>query len=109
MCADFNERSFEFAFNAEYIRRCAPFLLKMPQIPSQRQERALVYDVALVVKAGMARRSILFQHKVSSFAQNRWTNNTDVYDLYVVHITGSTSTRRIVESAPQSEAAIGHR
>ncbi len=82
MCADFNERSFEFAFNAEFVQRCQPLLLAMPQIPSQHEERSFGYDVALVVTAGAARRSIFLQHKVPSFAQQRWTNNTEIFDLY---------------------------
>lgn len=78
----FSERAFEFCYNHDYIQRNAAILATYPNIPSQRQERYLGYDVEFRVSQRNYSVSIFIQHKVSSYGGSRAGRNAVFYDQY---------------------------
>lgn len=78
----FSERAFEFCFNHDYMQRNSAILATYPNIPSQRQERYLGYDIEFRLTPGSYSFSIFIQHKVSSFAGSRAGRNADFYNEY---------------------------
>lgn len=82
MSAGFNEREFEFCFNAEFVRKNSAALIGTPIIPSQRMENVLGYDVEFRIQNGRFSRSLFLQHKVSSYAQHRRGRNADIWNCY---------------------------
>ena len=83
MSAAFNEREFEFCFNAEFVRKNSAALIGTPIIPSQRLENVLGYDVEFRIKNGQFTRSLFLQHKVSYYAQNRSGRNAFIWNCYL--------------------------
>lgn len=79
MIPGFSERTFEFCYNAEYCQNSAGLLATHPHIPSQRQEKALGYDVKFEFTKGHYMRSLYLQHKVSFYAEVRAGRNADFY------------------------------
>jgi len=75
----FNERTFEFCFNAEYCQLNMALLATHPHIPSTRAEKDLGYDVEFRIKEGKFTKSLFLQHKVSSFAQTRAGRNAEFW------------------------------
>ena len=82
MSASFNEREFEFCFNAEFVRKNATALIGTPIIPSQRMEGVLGYDVQFRLQNGHFTKSLFLQHKVSSYAQKRRGKNAKIWNCY---------------------------
>ncbi|MBS0546791.1 MAG: adenylosuccinate lyase [Proteobacteria bacterium] len=78
----FSERTFEFCFNAEFCRKFSGRLASHPQIPSQKMEKDLGYDVEFEIQAGRFTGSIFFQHKVASFAEHRVGTNAHFFDAH---------------------------
>lgn len=78
----FNERTFEFCFNAEFCQTNAALLASHPHIPSQQAEKDLGYDVEFELLSGRFTRSVFFQHKVSSFAEVRAGRNAHFYNAH---------------------------
>jgi hypothetical protein len=78
----FSERTFEFCFNAEYCQLNAALLATYPNIPSQRMEKDLGYDVEFKIKDGTYTKSVFLQHKVSSFAEKRAGSNSKFYSVH---------------------------
>jgi hypothetical protein len=78
----FNERTFEFCFNAEYCRINAALLATHPHIPSQQAEKDLGYDVEFKINHGHYTTSLFLQHKVSSFAEVRAGRNAQFYETH---------------------------
>jgi hypothetical protein len=75
----FSERTFEFCFNSEYCQLNAALLATYPNIPSQRMEKDLGYDVEFEINNGTFTRSLFLQHKISSFAEKRAGLNAQFY------------------------------
>jgi hypothetical protein len=63
---EFNERMFEFAYNAEFCRTHKAILVSAPILPSTNMERLLAYDVSFRIKKGAAVKSVFLQHKVAT-------------------------------------------
>lgn len=78
----FSERAFEFAFNAELCQKNKSMLVTCPNLPSQREEKKLGYDVQFMFEKPTYCYSLFLQHKVSSYAQRRQHNNIDYYDAH---------------------------
>lgn len=78
----FNEREFEFCFNAEFVRKYTNALIGTPIIPSQRMESILGYDVEFRLRNGHFSLSLFLQHKVTSYAKYRSGRNAKFYDCY---------------------------
>lgn len=78
----FNEREFEFCFNAEFVRKNSNALVGTPIIPSQRMENVLGYDVQFRLQNGQFTRSLFLQHKVTSYAEHRSGKNASIYNCY---------------------------
>jgi hypothetical protein len=78
----FSERAFEFCFNHDYMQRNAAVLATFPNIPSQRQERYLGYDIEFRLASRTYSFSVFIQHKVSSYAGSRAGKNADFYNEY---------------------------
>tara|TARA_R100001369_G_scaffold91410_1_gene132649 strand:- start:315 stop:1049 length:735 start_codon:yes stop_codon:yes gene_type:complete len=78
----FSERAFEFCFNHDYMQRNAAFLATYPNIPSQRQEKYLGYDVEFRLSLRTYSFSVFIQHKVSSYGGSRAGKNADFYNEY---------------------------
>ena len=75
----FSERTFEFCYNYEFCQQNAALLAACPDIPSQRAEKNLGYDVEFKINDGNFKRSLFLQHKVASFAKVRAGRNTPFY------------------------------
>ena len=75
----FSERTFEFCYNYEFCQHNAALLAACPDIPSQRAEKNLGYDVEFKIDDGNFKRSLFLQHKVASFAKVRAGRNTPFY------------------------------
>src|SRR5437773_550394 len=82
MTPGFSERTFEFCFNSEYCQLNAALLATHPNIPSQRMEKDLGYDVEFEINNGNYTRSLFIQHKVSSFAEKRAGANSKFYAVH---------------------------
>lgn len=82
MGPQFSERTFEFCYNAEFCHRYNGFLAAYPNIPSQRAERALGYDVEFKIRAGRFRKSVFLQHKVSHYADTKSGRNARFYNRH---------------------------
>jgi len=78
----FSERTFEFCFNAEYCQTHAALLASHPHIPTQNAEKDLGYDVEFRLRTGVFTKSVFFQHKVSSFAEQRAGRNANFYNAH---------------------------
>jgi hypothetical protein len=78
----FSERTFEFCYNAEYCQVHAALLAAYPNLPSQRQEKYLGYDVEFKISEGLFTKSVFLQHKVSFKATARAGKNTQFYDTH---------------------------
>jgi hypothetical protein len=57
----------------------AALLATHPNIPTQRMEKELGYDVEFKIKNGNYTRSLFLQHKVSSLAQKKAGSNSKFY------------------------------
>ena len=79
---NFNEREFEFCFNAEFVRKNTGALIGTPIIPSQRMENILGYGVEFRIRNGRYARSLYLQHKVSYYAQFKSGRNAPIWDCY---------------------------
>ena len=82
MTPGFSERTFEFCFNSEYCQLNAALLATYPNIPSQRIEKHLGYDVEFEITTGNYTRSLFLQHKVSSIAKKRAGSNSKFYAVH---------------------------
>lgn len=82
MGPQFSERTFEFCYNAEFCHRYSGILAAHPNIPSQRAERALGYDVEFEIRTGRFHRSVFLQHKVSHFAESKSGRNARFYNRH---------------------------
>lgn len=82
MTPGFSERTFEFCFNSEYCQLNAALLATYPNIPSQRIEKDLGYDVEFKIKNGNYTKSLFLQHKVSSFAEKWAGSNSKFYSVH---------------------------
>lgn len=82
MSARFNEREFEFCFNAEFVRKNGAALIGTPIIPSQRIEYVLGYDVEFRLQNSQFTRSLFLQHKVTSYSEHRRGKNTFIWNCY---------------------------
>ena len=82
MTPGFSERTFEFCFNSEYCQLNKALLATHPNIPSQRTEKDLGYDVEFEIKNGNYTRSLFLQHKVSSIAERRAGSNSKFYAVH---------------------------
>lgn len=78
----FSERTFEFCFNAEFCQSFGGLLASHPNIPSQREEKDLGYDVEFRIQQSQFTTSIFIQHKVSSFAEVKAGRNAKFYDAH---------------------------
>ena len=82
MGSRFNEREYEFCFNAEFVHKNRSALIGTPIIPSQRMENLLGYDVEFRLGSGNFTRSLFLQHKVTTYAANRSGRNGHIWDCY---------------------------
>jgi len=82
MSSAFNEREFEFCFNAEFVRTNSAALIGTPLIPSQRMENVLGYDVQFRIQNGRFTRSLFVQHKTSSYAERLKGRNAEFWYCY---------------------------
>lgn len=78
----FNEREFEFCFNAEFVRRHQTALAGALRMPSPRLENILGYDVQFRLRSGNFTRSLFIQHKVSTYASKRSGKNSEIWRCY---------------------------
>jgi hypothetical protein len=60
----------------------AALLATHPNIPTQRMEKELGYDVEFKIKNGNYTRSLFLQHKVSSLAQKKAGSNSKFYFVH---------------------------
>jgi len=80
--ADFNEREFEFLFNAEFVRIHKAALLGTPIIPTPRMERFLGYDIEFRIKNGTFSRSLFIQHKVPDYVRKSRKPYQNIFNCY---------------------------
>jgi hypothetical protein len=78
MKAEFNERVFEFAYNAEFAATNRAVLLSMPWMPSQPEEKNRAYDVRFRLKRASGKGwSLMLQHKVVRRIDNKSPSNRE--------------------------------
>ena len=82
MTLGFSERTFEFCFNSEYCQLNAALLATYPNMPSQRIEKNLGYDVEFKIRNGNYTRSLFLQHKVSFIAERKAGSNSRFYAVH---------------------------
>src|SRR3989442_1501432 len=77
-----HERIYEFCFNTEFSQKFSALLATYPDIPSQRMEHDLGYDVKFKIKEEGYSTSIFLQYKVAHFAEHRKGKNAKFYDAH---------------------------